>query len=326
MKRLLSAPELAGVGLSLAILAFGASARAKGGAAAEAADKLFREAKALMSDSRFSEACPKLEESQRLDPATGTLLALAICHESEGRIATAYRELKQVLPATASEKRRDREALVQARLKDLAPRLPKIVVVIDSNVAATPGLTVRIDGERLEPTLYGTDVTVDPGAHTVEATSAVGDPFRSTTTVVERAVRRVVVPPFVAKAPVVADTPPPRREAPAFSQRTLGLVLASAGVIGVGVGAVFGVQAIQKSDDAKAICDPAACTDPRALSVNDDAKSAATLSTIAIGLGSAAIVGGAVVWLTAKPSKSAPVTAAPIVGPGQMGVSARATF
>ena len=305
-----------------------APAQAKGGAAAEAADRLFKEAKALMSESRFNEACPKLEESQRLDPATGTLLALAVCHESEGRIATAYREFKQVLPATAGEKRRDREALVQARLKDLAPRLPKVVVVVEGAAAQAPGLSVRLDGEVLEPSLYGTDVFVDPGAHTVEATASSGEPFRATSTLAERAVRRIVVPPFTARPAAVAEqhpTPAPS-DGPAITPRTLGKVLMGAGLVGVGVGAVFGVQAIQKSSDAKSLCDPAACTDPRALSVNDDAKSAATLPTIAFALGGAALIGGGIVWLTAKPAKPAPVTAAPVLAPGQVGFAARASF
>lgn len=313
--------------LAAALLFAVAPARAKGGAAAEAADRLFKEAKALMSESRFNEACPKLEESQRLDPATGTLLALAVCHESEGRIATAYREFKQVLPATAGEKRRDREALVQARLKDLAPRLPKVVVVVEGAAAQAPGLSVRLDGEVLEPSLYGTDVFVDPGPHTVEATASSGEPFRATSTLAERAVRRIVVPPFAGRPAVAAEQhPTPHNDGPVLTPRTLGKVLMGAGVVGVGIGAVFGVQAIQKSSDAKSLCDPAACTDPRALSVNDDAKSAATLSTIAFALGGAALIGGGVVWLTAKPAKPAPVTAAPVLAPGQVGFAARASF
>src|SRR5512140_214162 len=74
--------------LALALASFAPMARAENDPAA--AQSLFTEAKRLMADGRYPEACAKLEESQRLDPGMGTKYQLATCYAHVGRTASAW--------------------------------------------------------------------------------------------------------------------------------------------------------------------------------------------------------------------------------------------
>src|SRR6185369_12155545 len=59
------------------------------------AQSLFDEGRKLMNEKKFAEACPRLERSYKLDPAAGTLLNVAVCHEGLGRTATAWNEFRE---------------------------------------------------------------------------------------------------------------------------------------------------------------------------------------------------------------------------------------
>src|SRR5688500_18545046 len=67
------------------------------------AEVLFREGRQLLQRGETDAACEKFAESHRLDEALGTLLNLAVCHESQGRFASAWAEFHQ---AAATARRR----------------------------------------------------------------------------------------------------------------------------------------------------------------------------------------------------------------------------
>ena len=90
MKRRLLAFCLAS-SMGLAALGTSSAARAQPNPEAKAAaEALFDEGRRLKGDGKFSEACPKFEESQKMAPGMGTLYNLADCYEHLGKLASAW--------------------------------------------------------------------------------------------------------------------------------------------------------------------------------------------------------------------------------------------
>src|ERR1700734_2400394 len=148
-----------------------------------AADALFDQGKQLMAAGRYAEACPKLEESQRLDPALGTQLNLADCFEHSGKSASAWGLFNAVARAAENRGDKDRAAEAARRAALLAPTLQKLAIVVPP-ATRIPGLEVRKDGALVGEGQYGSSLPADPGAHTVEA-SAPGHKAWSTVVRVE---------------------------------------------------------------------------------------------------------------------------------------------
>ena len=123
-----------------------------------------------MSIRRYGEACPKLAESQRLDPGGGTLLNLAICHEKEGKLATAKIDYEEALAVATRDGRKDRQVIARARLAATEATIPRIVVLVASASDAA-GLEVKLDGLSLRRAAWGVATPVDPGAHVLEASA-----------------------------------------------------------------------------------------------------------------------------------------------------------
>jgi tetratricopeptide (TPR) repeat protein len=129
------------------------------------AESLFVEARALMAQGKYVEACPKLEASNRADPATGTLLNLAMCYEKVGKTATAWATYLQVAGAPQN----DRAAYARQHADALLPTLSKLTIQVPN---APADAHVTRDGIVVPSGGFGAAIPVDPGHHVIEATAA----------------------------------------------------------------------------------------------------------------------------------------------------------
>jgi hypothetical protein len=340
-------PRLSQVLLAFATILTARAARAGGSAGdVAAAQGLYDDARALMKAGQYAPACPKLAESDRLDRSNSTEFHLADCYEHVGRTASAWALFLQVASEAKAKGSVEGEQLARSRAAALAPRVPRLTVNVPA-ASEADGLEVRRDGEVLGRGQWGSAVPVDPGKHAVSAKAPGRAPWTSEVEVVEGKAASLDVPALALSpvsvspgpathpeegpqpAPVAAVAPVPGGDHPGRGQRTLGLLAGGAGVIAAGIGAVFGVEALSKNSDSNAggNCSGNLCN-ATGYALRHDAITDGTLSTVLVGAGAAAIVGGGVLWLTA-PSGGSSTAARPgrfDLGVGASGLAAKGVF
>ncbi|HEY2513010.1 MAG TPA: hypothetical protein VGI39_19215 [Polyangiaceae bacterium] len=318
-----------------------------------AATVLFREARTLAEKGDTAAACRRFEESQRLDPLPGTLLNMAVCHEKEGRTATAWVEFRDAEALARRDDRADRMALAAEHEKALEPRLRRIQITVATG-ADVPGLAILLDGAELPKPAWSSPLPVDPGEHVLDVsapnrvtrTSHVSVPAEGETkTVTVEALEAVPAPSAAMPAPAPAPpplVPPPPAPVPAATavappepppaglseglggRRELALVLGSASVLGLAAGTYFGLDAIAKHNDSNGQCPTTTTCSAAGLGAERDAGRSADVATVAFGA-SIAVLGAAVyLWVTGGGEHASPAAAPavhPVVGVGRNGSS-----
>lgn len=159
---------------------------------AASAHSLFLDARASMEKGDYEAACPKFEESMRLDPAVGTQLNLADCYERVGKVGSAWAGFLDAASMAKSSRQPEREKLARARAKALEPRLPKLL--IDADASAEPGMELLRDGIGIGSASWNTAIVVDPGSHDVVASAPGKMSWRTVVDAKEGQTARVVVP------------------------------------------------------------------------------------------------------------------------------------
>lgn len=302
---------LAAAVLALA-LASGSAKAQTSPADAAAAQALFDDAKSLMKAGHYDQACPKLEESQRLDAGGGTLVALALCYEALGRTGSAWATWNAALSGARSEHRPDREAMAQEHIRALDEKMPRVRVVVPAPVA--PGLEVRRDGELLGPAQWGTAVPIDPGTHAFDARAPGKQPWHDSLAVAEgHGNYEVDVPPLkdAAPAPVVpppaaapSPSPPPAAPPPAPAPpvepatssesgalRATAYVTGGVALVALGIASGFAISASSKWSSAHSACPDDRCPSTADVSEGSTAGSQADVASamFAVGGASAAV-------------------------------------
>ncbi|MFO0735810.1 MAG: hypothetical protein U0270_08020 [Labilithrix sp.] len=278
------------------------------------AEELFRQAKQAMDEQRWEDACPKLTESYRLDPGGGTMLTLALCHESQGKTAAAWAEFGEALSFAKRDSRPNREAIAREHMDALKPRLVRLRLTVDVATGRLKDVVIKRDGIELKSASWDVAAPVDPGEHVIEASAPGYAPFLVTAKVAgEGQVIDVRVPPLEpvkassALAVVVpgdgAPRTPPGPEREAGGSRALRIGSYAAGGIGLallGAGTYFSFAASSDQDDANRLCPAPRCSNRDGVDASHDAAQKADFATGFFIGGAVALGAAAAMWLLSR--------------------------
>jgi serine/threonine-protein kinase len=307
----------------LAALAASSLARAQSASDKAAAEALFDEGKRLLDAKRYAEACPKLADSQRLDPGVGTLLNLALCYKLNGQTASAWSTYREAAAQARTARQEEREQLARDEAAELEKVLTRLVVEVSPEAAAIPGLEIKRDGAPVLRGLWGVPIPVDPGVRKIAASA----PGRKTLLLDARAegagaTAKLVIPaleagdetaapPVVAAtapvtpapAPAPAPAPPPGEPSDGSGQRTAGWIIGGVGAVGVVTAVIVGLVSRAQSEAADK------SSGSQRADYRDGAETTKTIAFVSAGVGVAALTTGIILLATAPSKPEAPPSA-----------------
>jgi hypothetical protein len=301
-----------------------------------AAEALFRRGREAAEKKDWATACPKFAESQRLDPAPGTLLNLAECEEHLGLVASAYEHYRTAAETLGSGD--DRLPFAKQRMASVARRVPHLT--LEGQSALPPQTRVMRDDVELGTASFGVALPIDPGAHSLVVAAPGHASHRVTVTLAEGQALAVTLeagalsPPPPPERQLLPPEPGPREAAaarPSSPLPTVGIVVAAVGVASLGAGAVTGAMVLGKK---AVVSDPTHCNqathvcDATGVQAASDGRTLSTLSTVAFVAGGALVVVGAVVFLKGRADDKAAPSAflAPELTPEGAGLRLGGTF
>jgi tetratricopeptide (TPR) repeat protein len=327
------------LGAALAILVFHrpGALRAQPPAADDQglAGALFREGRELLEQGNLAAACPKFAESHRLDPALGTLLNLAFCHQRQGRFAIAWAEFQAAAAEAQRGEHKQRLDYAREHAKQIEPMLAHVIINVSADL---DGLEVKLDRTSISREAWGSSWPVDPGEHTLRVSAPRHQEWSTTFHSAGSGANAEILIPALVKVPEpllplsALPAPPPRpaptpgpsdRHAAGAPLTTFGVLLGAASIVGFGISAGYGLQAQSLKKERAAHCNEANTCDPIGLLRDDEARGAARLSTLAFASGAALGVTGITLFVIAPRTERAPRIK---LHPGLGGISLRGAF
>ncbi len=275
-------------------VALGQTAQAK-------AEELFNKAVELSELQKYTEACPLLAESQKLDPRASTLFALADCEREGKKIASsvvhfeAYLREYEAMKGDVRNRHAQRANSAKGHIKSMRPLVPTLKLTF---AAGIPGeFTLTRNGEAVERISLDKDIPVDPGEQRIVIKVPGRDDNEQRITLQPKDKKALEV--VVGAASMAQDD---NGNAKQKIRRNVGFVLLGTGAAAVAFGGVMGGLAIGQNGAVKEHCEALDC-DPTGLDAVSQGRTFGNLSTVGFVAGGVVAAAGVVLVLTAPKSQ-----------------------
>lgn len=289
--------------------------------------------RAAASAGQFKEAVKHFKSSDEADPNPQTRLELAKALVGDNKLVDASNVLNDLLAATPPVPWSVKNPAQKLRT-EIEPRIPWVQIKITGPDPALTSISIDLKDVDRAKVDVDSEIPFNPGEHVIGAEADGYEPAEKTIKLAE-GVHEVVELTLVKKGsagPGSGDSAPPTTGSSGGGLTSAPLFIPMAasfgvGVVGLGVGGVFGFMAISKANEVKDTCDGSSCPNSsRNKTAKEDSLlygNISTISFIAGGVGVAAGVALLVLTLNAPPEKPKEQPTAfikPWIGIGQAGV------
>lgn len=307
------------------------------------ADALFDAARHLMEEKKFKEACQKFKDSHGMDPAVGTLLNLALCYKAAGMTASAWSTYREAAAYAKAQGSSEREGLAREEADKLESQLSRLVIEVSDEAAGTSELQILRDGQVQPQSVWGVALPVDPGTVVLEWSAPGYESARQEILIQGEGKRVPVTIPALKRLEGAAAVEEQERNEASEPSEDGGRGSAGPWVLG-GIGLAFGaaggtfaVLTLLSNNQARDVCPDqdgsgsatAACSSDDIAtheSYTNRAHTYRTVSYVGLGVGGAALIGAGIWALAGGGGDNESVSVAPLVSPGEFGISARGRF
>jgi hypothetical protein len=286
------------------------------GPAAPAADKAtlvkarqqFQQALALETAGDWSGASILFQQVAQVRLTPQVRFHIALCEEHLGKLAAALGHYQIAADEAQEAQASEVAAQVASRTEGLKARIPKILILRGSGADYA---SISLDGIALGASSIGSDLPVDPGPHTIDATSQGFKPFNAKFQIADKENKKIEVvlealpPPPVEEKGVSssgeAPLPPPTKNLAPF-------VVGGVGAASLVASGVFFLLRSKSINSLETACpDPTKCAASEK-SNYDRGKTYTVVADVTLGIGIAGVAAGATLFLLNR-KKPTPPTA-----------------